>query len=569
MVPPEAEWQEWDRSYGVPVLRGEVVVGELVILAVERHYRDLQDGAARGLRFSPAHGWHVINFIERWFRHIKGSLTGSPILLDPWQKFWTAVLYGWRNQSGLRRFTRAYEEVARKNGKSTWKAPQGAYLFMMDGEPGAEVYAVASTREQAMTVFKPAFENFKRWRRQSAGIARSFRIFEGFNQERIEAGAAIFKPIASNSDAQDGFNPSAVLYDELHAQKSREQWDVLESGFGARAQPLLSAITTAGFIHDGICAEMRAYLVSVLTGQRQDDSFFGYIYTLDAGDDPFDERLWIKANPGLGHSKTISYLRDMARKAKALPSAAANFKTKDLNVWCNDAEGWFDLDVWDKGKRKVRAEALAGRRCFGGLDLASVRDLTAFALVFPPLDGETEWQLLVWTWCPSAKLEAEADDAAPYKKWAAGGWLTVTDGDVTDYAPVRQTILDACEMYDVKSIGFDVWNAQQLSNELLAADVPLVEIPQNTGGMYPGAKKMEELVYAKRLRHGGNPLLRWCAGNVALLYDTNGNFRPDKKRSKKNGRIDPIVATVMALSRAVSGGDEPGSVYDTSGIYVA
>ena len=182
-------------------------------------------------------------------------------------------------------------------------------------------------------------------------------------------------------------------------------------------------------------------------------------------------------------------------------------------------------------------------------------DLTAFVLVFPPIDGEMDWQVLVWVWCPSAKLEAEADDAAPYKRWAAEGWLTATEGDVTDYGPVRETVLEACQTFEVESIGFDVWNAQQLSNELLAEDVPLVEIPQNTGGMYPGAKKLEELVYSKRLRHGGNPVLRWCAGNVALLYDTNGNFRPDKKRSKKNGRIDPIVATVMALSRAV--GVEP------------
>lgn len=538
------------------MLRGEILVGEFVMLAVERHYRDLQTGAARGLSFSDTHAWHVITFIETWFVHIKGSQAGQPILLDPWQKFWTAVLYGWRRVDGLRRFSRAYEEVARKNGKSTWKGPQGAYLWMMDGEAGAEVYAVASTREQAMTVFKPAFDNVKRWRKRSARLAQGIRCFEGLNQERLEARGNIFKPLAANADAQDGFNPSAVLYDELHAQKSREQWDVLESGFGARQQGLLSAITTAGFIPDGICAEQRGYLVSVLKGTRQDDAFFGYIYAIDPGDDPFDERVWVKANPGLCRSKTLEYMRTQARKARALPSAKANFETKDLNVWRNDAEGWFDLAVWDRGNRPVQASALRGRKCYGGLDLASVRDLTAFVLVFPPdLEaGERDWQLLSWVWCPEAKLEAEADDAAPYKRWAADGWLTVTPGDVTDYGPVKETIVAACQEYQVESIGFDVWNATAVANDLAAQDaaaVPLVEIPQNTGGMYPGAKKLEELVYAKRLRHGGNPLLRWCAGNVALLYDTNGNFRPDKKRSKQNGRIDPIVAAVMALSRAV------------------
>lgn len=522
------------------------------MLAVERHYRDLQESHKRGLVFSPAHGWHVIHYIERFFLHIKGALAGTPILLDPWQKFWTAVLYGWRRLDGRRRFTRGYEEVARKNGKSTWKAPQGAYLFMMDGEAGAEVYAVASTREQAMTVFKPAFENMKRWRRKSAGMARSFRIFEGMNQERVEAGASVFRPIASNADAQDGFNPSAVLFDELHAQKSREQWDVLESGFGARSQPLLSAITTAGFILDGICVEVRTYLISVLEGKRQDDDVFGYIYTLDVGDDPFKEENWQKANPGLGSSKTLDYLRGMARKAKALPSALANFKTKDLNIWCNDAEGWFDLDVWDKGKKKFDPAILDGRECYGGLDLASTRDLTALALVFPPVEPGGEWYLLVWVWCPRAKVDMQEDDAAPYDRWEKEGWLTVTAGDVTDYKPVMDKVRQVCRDYDVKQIGFDKWNALQLCNDLIDEDLPLVEVPQNTGGMYPGSKKLEELIYSKRLRHNGNPLLRWAAGNVALLTDSNENFRPDKKRSKKNGRIDPIVASVIALSRAVT-----------------
>lgn len=289
LIPPVDDWNVWDRDYGVPVLQGKILVGKFVFLAVQRHYADLQEGAARGLSFSPKHAWHVITFIEKYFQHIKGPLAGRPMLLDPWQKFWTAVLYGWRKADGNRRFSRAYEEVSRKNGKSTWKGPQGAYLFIMDGEAGAEVYAVASTREQAMTVFKPAFENFKRWAKKSAGVARSFRIFEGTNQERIESGASVFKPIASNADAQDGFNPSAVLFDELHAQKSRDQWNVLESGFGARAQPLLSAITTAGFILDGVCTEIRSYLISVLEGTRATGSFLtsglkiGQVVRLTAG----------------------------------------------------------------------------------------------------------------------------------------------------------------------------------------------------------------------------------------------------------------------------------------------
>lgn len=557
-----ATLHEWDEQYGLPVLRGEIVTGRYAYLAVKRHYEDLESGAARGLVFKPEHAWHIIDFIEKYFVHIKGALAGKPIYLDPWQKFWTAVLYGWRRaEDGGRRFSRAYEEVARKNGKSTWKGPQGAYLLAMDGEVGAEVYAVATTRAQAMTVFKPAFDNIKRWVRKSPGIARSFKIHGGLNQEKVTVDTSVFAPLPANAENLDGLNPSAILFDELHAQKSRDVWDVMESALGARFNPLMSAITTAGFILDGICTEVRSYLISVLEGKRVDDAVFGYIYTLDADDDPFLEKNWIKANPGLGKSKTLEYMRGMARKAAALPGAKVNFLTKDLNIWCNSADGWFDISVWDKGNKKFNPALLKGRRCFGGLDLGSTRDLTALSLVFPPDEEGEDWVVLVWFWCPQEKIDTqEHDDVAAYKAWQQAGWLTGTSGNVTDYNEVKKTILQVVDDFDVVEIGFDRWNALQLANELIELDVPLVEVPQNTGGMYPGSKRLEELVYGKLFQHGGNPVLRWCASNTALLFDTNGNFRPDKKKSNDSGRIDGIVATVMALSRAVT--SEPQGSFD-------
>lgn len=553
------------------MLRGEITVGRYVYLAVKRHYEDLRSGAARGLMFSPAHAWHIIQFIERFFVHIKGPLAGRPMLLDPWQQFWTAVLYGWRRAAdGSRRFTRAYEEVARKNGKSTWKAPQGAYLFGFAGELGAEVYAVATTRAQAMTVFKPAFDNIKRWQRRSSGVSRSFQVFNGLNQEKVTCDSlgAVFMPLPANADNLDGLNPYAIMFDELHAQATRDVWDVMETALGARVDPLLSAITTAGYVLDGICTEIRQYVISILEGKRDDDTFFGYVYTLDEGDDPLDERNWPKSNPGLGRSKGLDYMRSMARKAAALPSAMANFKTKDLNVWCGGSEGWFDITVWDKGGKRFDSAFLKGWRCYGGLDLAATRDLTAFVLVFPPEDPAGEWFVVAWFWCPEEKIETqEKDDAANYRAWQRQGWLTATSGNVTDYGPVKEKILWARTEFDLVELGFDVWNATHLANELMKMDVPLVQVPQNTGGMYPGSKKLEELVYARRLRHGGNPVLAYCAGNVALLFDSNDNFRPDKKRSRQNGRIDGIVATVMALSRAVSASQDSGkSVYETNGV---
>ncbi|MGF6976365.1 phage terminase large subunit-like protein [Paraburkholderia sp. JPY465] len=533
------------------MLRGEVVVGEFVFLAVLRHYEDLLGGFGRGLAFSAPHALHVIEYIETQFEHIKGKEARKPLVLDPWQRFFTAVLFGWRRVATmLRRFRTGYEEVARKNGKSTWKAGIADYLFLMDREQGPEVYTIATTREQAMSVFKPALENYKRRAKRSRRFARSVKIYDGTNQERIAGGGGVFKPLPANAESLDGLNPSAIVVDELHAHRTREVWDVMESALGARQQPLISAITTAGYILDGICTEIRGYLVSVLRGDVTDDTFFGYIFTLDDGDDPFDPAVWPKANPSLGSAKTHEYLVAQATKAKELPSAKANYLTKDLNVWVNGAMSWFDIRVWDECGASFDPRGLGGRRCFGALDLSSTRDLTAFVLVFPPEDEEGDWHVLAWIFCPQSKVDEQSkSDAAPYEKWRQAGWLTVTPGDVLDYGVVRSTVLAACKAFDVEEVAFDVWNATHLANELLEKDVPMVQLPQNFSGLSPGSKHLERLVYSRRLRHNANPVLRWCASNVSLLLDTNENIRPNKKTSE--GRIDPIVATCMAMTRAL------------------
>lgn len=551
--------------YGIPVLKGQKKVCELTRLAVERHYQDLKTAHKRGLFFSPSHAYHVIDFIQKFFVHIKGPLAGQPIRLDPWQMFFTACLFGWR-RGRLRRFRTGYEEVARKNGKSTWWGIIGAYLWMMDGERGAEVYTIATTRDQAMSVYKPAFDNLKRLCRRSENIRKGVRIYDGQNQERLILGENIYKPLPANPDSLDGLNPSTCLVDELHAHKTRDVWDVMESGFGSREQPLLNAITTAGYILDGICVEIRSYLVRILRGEIVDDSFFGVIFTLDEGDDPFDPKNWIKANPSLGSAKTLSYMEAVATKAKALPSARANFLTKDLNVWVGDSLTWMDMTIWDKGKNPFDPRILEGRRCFGGLDLAATRDLTAFVLVFPPPDGDEEgdWYTLVWAWVPSAKLELEDQDrGANYKAWAKKGFVSVTDGDVTDYVPVRQVILECLAAFEVVEIAFDTWNSTHIANELLVYDAPMVKVPQNFSGLSMGSKQLERLVYGKRFRHGGNPLLRWCANNTTLQIDGAENIKPDKKKSQ--GRIDPIVAICMALTRAMTHQNEK-SIYEEEGV---
>ncbi|KIA79023.1 terminase, partial [Chromobacterium piscinae] len=250
--------------------------------------------------------------------------------------------------------------------------------------------------------------------------------------------------------------------------------------------------------------------------------------------------------------KRIEDMRSQAMMAKVAPSSRHNFLTKHLNVFVGDALSWFDMTVWDKGGKTFDVEALRGRRCFGGLDLASTRDITAFVLLFPPDEGDEDgdWVVLCQAWVPQAKLDsAELDKGSDYKGWARRGCLAVVPGEVADYGVVRAAIEQACRDYDVAEIAYDGWQCFQMANELAEQDIPMVKLSQNFSGLSPGAKHLERLVYSKRLRHGGNPLLRWCAGNVTLLVDTNENMRPDKKRSR--GRIDPIVALCNAASRAV------------------
>lgn len=529
------------------MLEGRIVVCEATYLAVWRHYDDLQKAPKRGLNFSPAHARHCIEFFPQFLVHIEGPLGSQPFHLDGWQMFFTALLVGWRNADGTRRFRTGYIEVARKNGKSTWMAGLGLYFTRFDREPGANVHSVATKQEQALEIFDPASLMVKRSRMLSAVL----RVFDSRKRITSVDGSCIFSPLSSDANTLDGLNPSIVLVDELHAHKTRQVWDVMRSAMGARRHPLMLAVTTAGFIPYGICTEQRAYLLRILKGEVEDDTYFGVIFTLDEGDDWRKEENWGKANPSLGTAKSLAYLRSEAKAAAEVPSQLNNFLTKELNVWCNQAEAWFDIVVWDKGKKPFDPASLAGRECYGGIDLASTTDLAAFVLVFPPVEGDPTWYVLPWIFCPAENIELRARrDKVLYPSWVQSGHLIATPGNVTDYEAIRQTIHLAREKYDIREIGFDSWNATHLTNQLQEDGLLMVKMMQNFGNLSAPSKRLEELVFSGKIRHGGHPVLRWCAGNVTLLRDSNGNYRPDKGKSTE--RIDPIVATIMAIGRAIA-----------------
>ena len=371
-------------AYARAVAEGQILTNRLVRLACERHLDDLSSATARGLRFDTAAARHAIDFFG-FLRHSKGEWAGQTFALAPWQAFVVGCLFGWQRSDGLRRFRTAYCAVPRKNGKSTLSAGIGLYLLVADGEQGAEIYSAATTRDQARIVFDEA----KRMVGSSPALKRRVGIL--INNLHVAATASRFMPLSSDSSTMDGLNVHGAIIDELHAHRTRHVVDVLETATGARRQPLLFEITTAGYDRHSICYEHQDYSIKVLEGTVPDDSWFAFIAAADEGDDWTDPEVWRKANPNFGLSVKEDDLARKAEKAIALPGAQNAFRRMHLNEWTEQAERWIDLAAWDACDGPVALELLRGRPCFGGLDLSTTTDVTALAWVFPP-DGR-RWPL--------------------------------------------------------------------------------------------------------------------------------------------------------------------------------
>lgn len=525
------------------VLRGKVVVGRLTFLAVKRHYKDLKRGAKRGLWFDPARAAYMIDFFPKFLRHIRGELTGKPITLEPWQMFWRAVQFGWRRADGTRRFRQWYEEVARKNGKSTTLSGIGLHLTAFDGEPGAKVYTGATKLEQAKITHGDA----ELMREFSPGLKRLFENHR--NRLFIKGTANEFLPLGADANTLDGLDPHGAIIDELHAHKTRQLWDVIVSAMGSRREPMLTAITTAGFNQHGICYEQRQLLADILEERMANDSVGGVIYTLDEGDDWTDERLWIKANPNLGVSVRLAYLREQVLLAQQIIGQQVNVLTKNLNIWCQQDDRWLDIvKVWDPCNPPFDVDQLEGRVCYGGLDLSTETDLTAFVLVFEPTLEDPHVYVVPYFFVPGDNIEHRAKvDRVAYPKWVAEGFIEATPGNVVDYERVRAVINECAERFDIKEIGYDPWNASHLVTQLTSDGRAMVKLGQNLGNLSAPTKRVEGLLLSGLLRHGGHPVLRWNAENVALLRDSNGNYRPHKGKSRE--RIDGIAALLNAMNR--------------------
>ena len=547
------------RRYVEDVLSGEVAACKWVKLAARRHLRDLETGAERGLWLDEDAAQIAIDFFSL-LKHSKGEWAGQVIRLEPWQQFVAWELFGWKREDGTRRYRTSYLEVARKNGKSTMGAGIGNYLLVADGEPGAEVYSAATKRDQARITHSEATRMVK----ASPALRRRIRCFK--DNLHIPDTASKYEPLSSDYNSLDGLNIHGAIVDEIHAHKTRDLWDVLETSTGSRRQPLMFAITTAGFDRQSLCFQLHEYTEKVLESLVEDDSFFGMIFSLDQDDDWQDEGCWSKANPNLGVSKYLDDMRRKAKRAREMPSALNAFLRKELNVWTQSETKWMPMEHWRACGKHVDAAGLRGRTCYGGLDLSSNIDISAFVLVFPPqIEGE-DYQVLCRFWIPEeSMIERSRRDRVPYDAWVRQGYIEATPGNVIDYDFILAQIDEDAQAYDIQEIAFDRWGATRIQSQLMerGGDEWLVQFGQGFRSMSPPMKDLEKLVLGHQLAHGNNPVLGWMADNLVARQDPAGNIKPDKEKSRE--KIDGMVALIMALDRAIRHG-EVGSVYQTRGV---
>lgn len=557
--------------YAERVVAGEIVACELVKLSCQRLLNDLKVGPERGITFSEARAQHILNFYK-FVPHVKGALAGQPIELMDWHIFILINIFGFiiplvdentgevvlRNDGSgrpvmVRRFRTAYNEVARKNAKSTLSSGVGLYMTGADGEGGAEVYSAATTREQARIVFEDAKSMIKQ-ARPTLG-----RLFE-FNKLAIfqEQTSSRFGPLSSDANNLDGLNIHCAIVDELHAHKTRDVWDVLETATGARLQSLLFGITTAGFNKEGICYELRDYAIKVLqgaaTGQFEDDTFFGIIFTLDKEDDPFDEKVWQKANPGLGICKRWDDLRRLAKKAKEQVSARHNFFTKHMNLWVTAEAAWMDMLKWGKCDFIAPQHELKTYPLWVGVDLSNKIDICAAVKIWQANNGHAHADFKFWL--PEGRLERCSRQMAElYRKWAELGKLTLTDGDVIDHAQIKAELQQWVAGESLREIGFDPWSATQFSLALAEEGLPLVEVPQTVRNFSEAMKEIEALVYGGKFHHSNHPVMNWMMSNVTVKPDKNDNIFPNK--STPEAKIDGPAALFTGMSRVlVNGGGD-------------
>ena len=499
----------------------------------------------------------AIGFIETFCTHTKGELSGTALILEDWQKKIVGDLFGWKNKkTNLRRYRTAYIQIARKNGKSTLAAALALLMLYVDDEKGSEVYSAASNRQQAGIVFEIA----KGMIQNNKELNSRGKIFR--NSIINEGKGNFYQAISSDSKTKHGFNSNCVVYDELHTAPNRELWDALATSVGSRRQPLIITITTAGFDRQSICYELYSYAKRILDNSLKDDSFYPCVFECDIDDDIQDEKVWKKANPNYGISLKKKYMKIESQKAMDVPSYLNTFKRLHLNIWTDSVSVWIPNNEWMECHQEFDYDSLDGCAAWGGLDLASTRDLSALTLVFKV---EDKFVIMPYIFVPKENaIKRSKIDGVDYLTFVRENDVIATEGDVQDYSFIRKTINDLSKKYRIQSIAYDRWGASQLILDLTNQDgVPMSPLGQGFVSLSAPTKTFEREILAKNVIHPNNKCLNWCMSNVAIQEDASGNLKPAKNRSKE--KIDPVVATICAFAEMMTM-DSGESVYDERGL---
>lgn len=547
-------YPEIARSYCEDVVTGQIPACRLVKLACERHLSDLKRVAHSKFpyRFDDAAADRACTFVEE-MPHVKGRWASrrENLIMQPWQIFATACVFGWvRKSNGLRRFRTAYIEVPRKNGKSSWSAGVGLFMLLADNEFGAEVYSGATSLHQAHEVFSPAWNMVN----SSPDLMDYFGVDLGGTKKNpgpIYCLKTNSKFEAIIGKPGDGASPSCAIVDEYHEHSSDRMFDTMQTGMGAREQPIMWTITTAGDNISGPCYALHHDVVQVLEGTIENEQLFGIIYGIDEGDDWTSEEAIRKANPNLGISIDPIWLQEKRMEARNSSRKQGVFKTKHCNVWVTARSGWMNMEFWNAaGDPKLSLEQFRGEPCWAGLDLSSKIDISSRVLLFSrEVGGETHFYMFGRHYLPETRVEDP--DRRHYQAWVTDGHLSATDGDIIDHGQIERDLLTDAEKYRIVTLGYDPYGATQLAVRLNGAGLNTLEIPQTVKFLSDPMKWVEALVLAGRLHHDANPAMDWMMSNVTARVDANDNVFPRKERDEN--KIDGPVAAIIAMSVQMRG----------------
>lgn len=505
---------------------------------------------------------YAVMFIES-LCHTKGTWAGKPFELIDWQEQIIRDLFGVLKPNGYRQFNTAYIEIPKKQGKSELAAAVALLLLCGDGEERAEVYGCAADRNQAKIVFDVAVDMV----RFCPALSKRVKILESQKKITYLPTNSSYQVLSADVANKHGFNTHGVIFDELHTQPNRKLFDVMLQGSGdARMQPLYFLITTAGNDTNSICYEVHQKAIDIAEGRKVDPTFYSVIYGAAEDEDWTDPEVWKKANPSLGITVGIDKVQAACESAQQNPGEENAFRQLRLNQWVKQSVRWMPMDKWDACAFPVSEDDLEGRICYGGLDLSSTTDITAFVLVFPPLDEEDKYYVLPYFWIPEETLDLRVRrDHVPYDLWERQGTLMTTEGNVVHYGYIEKFIEQLGERFNIREIAFDRWGAVQMVQNLEGMGFTVVPFGQGFKDMSPPTKELMKLVLEEKIAHGGHPVLRWMMDNIFIRTDPAGNIKADKEKSTE--KIDGAIATIMGLDRAIRCGNDTGaSVYDSRGL---